>query len=80
VETVISLSLKKDIPKVEVVMEPDGESNYTPKEKAAYQKIKEYVKDKYGVKLRIIVKIIRNLLDFPLSELIWQRDVFLNRL
>ena len=61
-------------------MEPDGESNYTPKEKAAYQKIKEYVKDKYGVKLRIIVKIIRNLLDFPLSELIWQRDVFLNRL
>jgi len=80
VETVISLSLKKDILKVEVVMEPDGESNYTPKEKAAYQKIKEYVKDKYGVKLRIIVKIIRNLLDFPLSELIWQRDVFLNRL
>ena len=25
-------------------------SNYTPQEKAAYSKIKEYVKDKYGVK------------------------------
>ena len=24
-------------------------SNYTPQEKAAYSKIKEYVKDKYGV-------------------------------
>ena len=30
-------------------MEPDEESNYTPEEKATYQKIKEYVKDKYGV-------------------------------
>lgn len=30
-------------------MEPGEESNYTPKEKATYQKIKEYVKDKYGV-------------------------------
>lgn len=49
VETVVSLSLKKDTPKIEVVMEPDGESNYTPEEKATYQKIKEYVKDKYGV-------------------------------
>ena len=30
-------------------MEPDGESNYTPEEKGTYQKIKDYVKDKYGV-------------------------------
>ena len=30
-------------------MEPGEESNYTSIEKAAYQKIKEYVKDKYGV-------------------------------
>ena len=29
--------------------EPDEESNYTPEEKATYQKIKDYVKDKYGV-------------------------------
>ena len=49
VETVVSLSLKKDTPKIEVVMEPNGESNYTPEEKATYQKIKQYVKDKYGV-------------------------------
>ena len=49
VETVVKLSLKKDTPKIEVTMEPDEESNYTPEEKATYQKIKEYVKDKYGV-------------------------------
>ena len=30
-------------------MEPDEESNYTPEEKATYQKIKDYVKDKYDV-------------------------------
>lgn len=30
-------------------MEPDEESNYTPEEKATYQKIKDYVKNKYGV-------------------------------
>ena len=30
-------------------MEPDEESNYTPEEKATYSKIKEYVKEKYGV-------------------------------
>ena len=30
-------------------MKPDEESNYTPQEKATYSKIKEYVKDKYGV-------------------------------
>ena len=49
VETVVKLSLKKDTPKIEVTMEPDEESNYTPEEKATYSKIKEYVKDKYGV-------------------------------
>lgn len=30
---------KKDTPKIEVTMEPDEESNYTPEEKATYQKI-----------------------------------------
>ena len=49
VETVVKLSLKKDTPKIEVTMQPDEESNYTPQEKATYQKIKDYVKDKYGV-------------------------------
>ena len=49
VETVVKLSLKKDTPKIEVTMKPDEESNYTPEEKATYQKIKDYVKDKYGV-------------------------------
>ena len=51
VETVVKLSLKKDTPKIEVTMGPDEESNYTPEEKATYQKIKDYVKDKYGVNL-----------------------------
>lgn len=49
VETVVKLSLKKDTPKIEITMEPDEESNYTPQEKATYSKIKEYVKEKYGV-------------------------------
>ena len=49
IETVVKLSLKRDTPKIEVTMEPDEESNYTPQEKATYSKIKEYVKDKYGV-------------------------------
>ena len=49
VETVVKLSLKKDTPKIEVTMEPDEESNYTPQEKATYQKIKDYVKEKYDV-------------------------------
>ena len=48
-ETVVKLYLKKDTPKIEVTMEPDYESNYTPQEKATYSKIKEYVKEKYGV-------------------------------
>ena len=49
VETVCLLSLKKDTPKIEITMKPDEESNYTPEEKATYPKIKEYVKNKYGV-------------------------------
>ena len=49
VETVVKLSLKKDTPKIEITMEPDEESNYTSQEKATYSKIKEYVKEKYGV-------------------------------
>lgn len=49
VETVVKLSLKTNQPKIEVTMHPDEESNYTPEEKATYQKIKEYVKDKYGL-------------------------------
>ena len=48
-EMVVLLSLKKDTPKIEVTMEPDEESNYTPQEKATYSKIKEYVKDNYSV-------------------------------
>lgn len=48
-EMVVKLSLKKDTPKIEVTMEPDEESNYTPEEKATYSKIKEYVKEKYSV-------------------------------
>ena len=48
-ETVVKLSLKKDTPKIEITMEPDEESNYTSQEKATYSKIKEYVKEKYGV-------------------------------
>ena len=46
VETVALLSLKNNQPKLEVTMEVDCESNYTPEERATYQKIKEYVKDK----------------------------------
>lgn len=49
VETVVLLSLKTNQPKLEVTMEVDSDSNYTPEERATYQKIKEYVKDKYGV-------------------------------
>ena len=49
VETVVLLSLKTNQPKLEVTMEVDSDSNYTPEERATYQKIKAYVKDKYGV-------------------------------
>lgn len=61
VETVCLLSLKKDTPKIEVTMESDEKSNYTPEEKATYQKIKEYVKNKYGVNVhtRYIAEVKR---------------------
>ena len=51
VETVVKLSLKTDTPKFEVIMKPDEEGNYTPEEKVTYQKIKEYVFEKYGLKV-----------------------------
>ena len=51
VETVVKLSLKKDTPKIEVTMEPEEESNYTPEEKITYQKIKAYILEKYGFKV-----------------------------
>lgn len=42
-------------------MHPDAESNYTPEEKATYQKIKDYVKDKYNVNVhtRYIAEVKR---------------------
>ncbi|MBO5372227.1 MAG: 23S rRNA (uracil(1939)-C(5))-methyltransferase RlmD [Lachnospiraceae bacterium] len=49
VETVALLSLKTNQPKLEVTMEVDSDSNYTEEERVTYPKIKEYVKDKYGV-------------------------------
>ena len=51
VETIVKLSLKKDTQKIEVTMEPDEESNYTPEEKITYQKIKAYILEKYGFKV-----------------------------
>ena len=45
----IKVYLYTRVSKIEVTMEPDEESNYTPEEKATYPKIKEYVKNKYGV-------------------------------
>lgn len=61
VETVVQLSLKKDTPKIEVIMEPEEESNYIRKEKASYPNIKKYVKDKYGVNVhsRYIAEVKR---------------------
>ena len=49
VETVALLSLRTNQTKLEVTMEVDADSNYTPEERATYPRIKEYVKDKYGV-------------------------------
>lgn len=49
VETIVLLSHKKDTPKIEIAMQPDGESNYTPEEKATYPNIKAYIKEKYDV-------------------------------
>ena len=48
-ETVVKLSLKTDTPRFEVIMEPGEEHYYLPNEKGTYHKIKEYVKNKYGV-------------------------------
>lgn len=53
VETVALLSLKTGTSKIEVTMEVDSDSNYSPEKKATYQKIKEYVKDKYSVNVHI---------------------------
>lgn len=50
VETVVKLTLKKDTPKIEVTMEPNANiSNYKPKERITYQKIKDYVKEQTGL-------------------------------
>lgn len=49
VETVALLSFKTGTPKIEVTMEVGSDSNYSPEEKATYQKIKEYVKDEHGL-------------------------------
>jgi len=48
VETVVQLSLREHIHKIEIPMQVDSESRYKPKEKATYPNIKAYVKEKYG--------------------------------
>ena len=69
VETVVKLSLKKDTPKIEVTMEPDEESNYTSEEKATYSKIKEYVKDKYGVNVHTsYIAQVKRMCDLDMGE------------
>lgn len=61
VETVVKLAHKKDTPKIEVTMGTGAENNYTPAEKATYGKIKEYVKERYGVNVhtRYIAEVKR---------------------
>ena len=79
-ETVVKLSLKKDTPKIEVTMEPDEESNYTPEEKITYQKIKAYILEKYGFKvsslyrLKISVVLVKNVLEITGRKMISQRS------
>ena len=51
VETVVSLSLKKDSPKIELSMNPGEDSLYEPQDKGAYEKIKAYVLEKFGFKV-----------------------------
>ena len=69
VETVVKLSLKKDTPKIEVTMEPDEESNYTSEEKATYSKIKEYVKEKYGVNVHTsYIAQVKRMCDLDMGE------------
>lgn len=55
------LSLKTGKPKIEVAMEVDLDNNYSPEQKATYQNIKEYVKDKYNVNVhtRYIAEVKR---------------------
>ena len=50
-ETVVQLSLKKDQPKIEITMKPEEASLYTHDEKVTYAKIKEYIQEKYGLKV-----------------------------
>ena len=51
VETVVSLSLKKDSPKIEVSVNPGEDSLYEPLDKGTYEKIKANVFEKYGLKV-----------------------------
>ena len=68
-ETVVKLSIKRDTPKIEVTMEPDEESNYTPEEKATYQKIKDYVKNKYGVNVHTsYIAQVKRMCDLDMGE------------
>ena len=53
-ETVVKLSLKTDTPKIEVTMEPDTKSNFTPTERGTYQNIKDYIWEKYGLKVHTL--------------------------
>ena len=50
-ETVVSLSLKKDTPKIEIPMRTEEDSLYEPKDKGMYRKIKAYILEKYGLKV-----------------------------
>ncbi len=51
VETAVSLSLKKDSPKIEVSMKTGEDSLYEPQDKGTYEKIKAYVLERYGFKV-----------------------------
>ena len=82
VETVVKLSLKKDTPQIEVTMEPDEESNYTPEEKITYQKIKAYILENMDLKchhctlhrLKISVVLVKNVLEITGRKMISQRS------
>lgn len=54
IETVVQLSLKTDTPRIEVMMKHNEESNYKPEEKGTYQNIKDYVMEKYGLKVHAL--------------------------
>ena len=69
VETVALLSLKTGQPKLEVTMEVDSDSNYMPEERATYQKIKAYVKDKYGVNVHTsYIAQVKRMCDLDMGE------------